>query len=111
MQNSIIRSKALILGNQLTKHNSNLSKSAAMRFAWNVAKNNPDLVLVQAYTKSGKLQKRVCFVDWSSYNTPKGTGRKTPDHLQLFVDAAKHYAMKSNSTICFIKDNIELIAA
>lgn len=111
MKNSIIRSKALILGNQLVKHNPNLSRSAAMRFAWNVARNNPDLTLVHAYAKSGKLTKRVCFVDWSSYNTPKGTGRPTPAHLSLFVDAAKYYAMKPNSTICFIKDNIELIAA
>jgi len=108
---NLIRSKAFTLANQLTKLNPDLTRSDAFRFAWHVAKNNKDLSLLVATTKGGKLISRVVFANWAGYNTPKGTGRPTPAHLSLFVDAAKHYSLAKNSTISVYTDNIITLAA
>jgi type II secretory pathway component PulL len=91
MQNSITttRKAVMTLAAQIKKAN-NLSLSAALSWAWYIVKEElSECMIVQFMKKSGEVTKRVVTRNFAKFNPVKGNGRKAPQGLNLFADAAK----------------------
>lgn len=105
---SSIRRKVITLANSIQVNDHEITRSQAMRTAWQFVKNENCELIVFAKV-SGKKCQRVVFSDWLAYNEIKGTGRPTPPNMKLFVDCAKWMLGKPNTISCYVDSIIEKI--
>lgn len=95
-----IKQKAAIsLAQQIRRHESDLSWSDALRFAWDYVKHNFGKFNVVSFTKTDGTATTRVVTKWSDHNTVKGTGKAKPAGLRLFADVARILTGKSYNTV------------
>lgn len=86
---NLISQKAMILANQLRRHDSELSLSESLRYAWMVVKAEAEAVVLTFINAAKQVCKRLVSKNITKYYQPNGNGRKPKEGQQLFVDLAK----------------------
>lgn len=83
-----IRKAVATLANQLKA--TKLTQSERWSWAWFVIREEmEDCIIIKFLRKSGEATKRVVTKNFAKFNPIKGTGRKSPEGLNLFADVAK----------------------
>ena len=84
-----IRKSVATLANILIKK-ATLTQSEAWCWAWHIVREElSDCMVVRFIKKGGEVTQRVVDRNFAKHNPIKGTGRKAPEGLTLFADAAK----------------------